>query len=441
MTAAPLSRRLPVFGVIAAGGFSMLGNAVAAVALPWFVLDLTGSAGWTAVAAATGMAPLILGSFLGGALVDRLGSRKVAVVGDLVSAGCVGAIPLLHAAGLLSLTPLLALIAFGAMLDGPAITAQESRYPELARLARLRLERVTALDELLDNGAMIAGPVIAGVAVATVGAAFTLAITAGCALVAALLNLIFLPRHRPARSQAAGARRNDVLTGVRFLFADPLLRTLLALGTGVLAIFGALDAVVMPVFIRETGRDVAELGWFLAAAGGGAAASAIGYASWGHRARKRLVLLLCLFAEAAALILLSAQPGSAVLLAAGALAGLGAGPLGPLVNTVLLRRTPSAIRGRVLGAATALALTAAPLAVLLAGGLIEMLGTQRLMIGGAVLFVILAAVAAVLPSLRQLDSEGDTGREEARRADCDAGAAPSDHRTASPPSDAPGKLP
>lgn len=151
------SRRIPVYGVIAAGGVSMLGNAVAAVALPWFVLDLTGSAAWTGVAGAVGMTPLILGAFFGGAVIDRLGSRRVAVSGDLVNAACVGAILVLQALGLLTLAPLLILIAVGALLDGPAVTAQESRYPELARLAGLRLERVTALDELIDNGAMIAG--------------------------------------------------------------------------------------------------------------------------------------------------------------------------------------------------------------------------------------------------------------------------------------------
>jgi macrolide resistance protein len=411
------SRRTPAYGVIAAGGVSMLGNAVAAVALPWFVLDLTGSAAWTGVAGAMGMTPLILGAFFGGAVVDRLGSRRVAVTGDLVSAACVGAIPVLQALGLLTLAPLLILIAIGALLDGPAVTAQESRYPELARFAGLRLERVTALDELIDNGAMIAGPILAGIAIATIGPAPTLTITAGCALIAAILNFIFLPRSHPPRRAAEGARPNDVLTGVRFLFGDPLLRTLLILGMGVVAIFGALDAVVMPVFIRESGRDIAELGWFLAAAGGGAGAGALGYASVGHRIGKRFVLIGCLAAEAIAMFLLAGQPEGTTLLIAGTLAGLGAGPLGPLVNTVLLRRTPTAIRGRVLGASTAVALTATPLAVLLAGGVIELLGTRTLLLGGAGLFAGLACLAAFLPSLRQLDRKPDANRAETRQPD------------------------
>lgn len=138
------------------------------------------------------------------------------------------------------------------------------------------------------------------------------------------------------------------------------------------------------------------------------------------------MLLACLAAEAVALFLLAGQAGGTTLLIAGALAGLGAGPLGPLVNTVLLRRTPSAIRGRVLGASTAVALTATPLAVLLAGGVIEILGTRSLLLGGAVLFAGLAGLSAVLPSLRQLDREPNLGgtNRPARRTGPLAGADP-----------------
>ena len=40
-------RRAPVYGAIIAGGITLFGNAVAAVALPWLVLGITGSAAWT----------------------------------------------------------------------------------------------------------------------------------------------------------------------------------------------------------------------------------------------------------------------------------------------------------------------------------------------------------------------------------------------------------
>ena len=51
----------------------------------------------------------------------------------------------------------------------------------------------------------------------------------------------------------------------------------------VVSLFSALDAVVMPVFLRDSGRDAADLGSFLALAGGGAIVSALAYARHGQR--------------------------------------------------------------------------------------------------------------------------------------------------------------
>jgi macrolide resistance protein len=81
-----LLHQLPLYGVMSAAGFSRLGNAVVGVALPWLVLDITGSAALTGVAAAAATGPLVIGAFFGGPLIDRLGARIVAVI-TLVAPG------------------------------------------------------------------------------------------------------------------------------------------------------------------------------------------------------------------------------------------------------------------------------------------------------------------------------------------------------------------
>ena len=86
------------------------------------------------------------------------------------------------------------------------------------------------------------------------------------------------------------------------------------------------------------------------------------------------------------------------MLLSGALAGLGVGPLNPLISTALLRGTPAAIRGRVLSAFNALALVATPLAVLLAGAAIELAGTRAVMICLAAMFALLALPYLLAPA-------------------------------------------
>ena len=168
--------------------------------------------------------------------------------------------------------------------------------------------------------------------------------------------------------------RQGALIGVRFLWSEP--RALVLTGMAVVSLFSALDAVVMPVFLRDSGRDAADLGSFLALAGGGAIVSALAYARHGQRLGPRRILLASLALETLAFAL-ALQDGDALMLLSGALAGLGVGPLNPLISTALLRGTPAAIRGRVLSAFNALALVATPLAVRLAGAAIELADARR----------------------------------------------------------------
>jgi macrolide resistance protein len=364
-------RRGPLYGSIAAGGFSMLGNAVAGVALPWFVLTLTDSAAWTGAAAAAGLFPLIVGSFFGGPVVDRFGSRLVAVAADLLSAASIASIPLLFLSGHLTLTALLCLIVVGALLDGPGRIAMDSRIPDLARLAGLPIERITAIDEMLEN--------------------------------AATINSLALPRDRQKPKGKSGS--DDLLAGVKFLVGDPLLRTILLLFMVVIAIFAALNTVIMPVIFHAAGSDAMNLGAFLASAAGGALVSALLFSVWGHRANGRLVLLIGLFLSSAAIAVIAAVEKGPLLFIAAVLLGLSTGALGPLINAVFLRRAPSAIRGSVLGASTSAALVATPIAILLAGITVEALGASTVLFALAGTLFVLALLASLNRALRSLTAK------------------------------------
>ncbi len=398
-------RRLPVLGSIAAGGLSAIGNSVAMVALPWFVLTLTGSPLWTGIAAAAGMVPLIAGMLVGGGLVDRFSPRWIAVGGDLASALSVAAVPLLHHLDALGIGGLIALIAVGSLMDGPAGIAAESRHPELARLAGFRLERIKAVDELVENASVLVGPALAGAMIALVGIGDTLWLTAACSLAAAILDVVSLPaRRKTSRSGPAPTGIAGALEGARFLLRDPLMRSLILLGTLFGVAFGALEAVVMPAFFRETGQGAASLGLFLSAAGGGAIAGTLAYAAWSHRVRGRLVLLAGCAVETLAMLVLTFAPPIPVLVAAGALAGFATGPIGPIVATATLKRVPVRLRGRALGIADAIELAAIPAAIVAAGAVVELLGAAPVLLALAVALGAITLLAAGLPGLRQLDA-------------------------------------
>lgn len=125
------SRRLPLSVLIAAHAVSLLGNTVALVAIPWFVLSTTGSAARTGIAFFATL-PVAAGSLFAGPLTDLLGARRTSVFSDTLSAVSIAAIPLLYAADALSFWALAGLVFRGRLVR----RSRTGGAPDLAPRAR-----------------------------------------------------------------------------------------------------------------------------------------------------------------------------------------------------------------------------------------------------------------------------------------------------------------
>ena len=77
----------PLRSMLAANLISQLGNQFSNIAIPWFVLETTGSAGKMGLVAAVGLIPLIIMGAVAGGMVERVGYRRMAIISDLASAG------------------------------------------------------------------------------------------------------------------------------------------------------------------------------------------------------------------------------------------------------------------------------------------------------------------------------------------------------------------
>src|SRR5688572_18551527 len=109
--------------LVSANAVSNLGNVVAVVALPWFVLDTTGSPARAGLVAFATTLPLAVGALVGSSLVDRIGVRRASIVADLGAAAAIGAIPLLHETGRLSFGALLACALAAGAFEAPGRAA------------------------------------------------------------------------------------------------------------------------------------------------------------------------------------------------------------------------------------------------------------------------------------------------------------------------------
>lgn len=417
--AAPRDRR-PLGAVLAASVVSAAGSALTALAVPWLVLQTTGSAGRAGIVAACAIGPVVVSALAGGVLVDRAGSRRVSVAADLLSGAAVAAIPLLSLAGLLRFWMICVLMGAAGLGQAPGQTARTVMLPALARHAGQPVARVAGWYDGAARGASVLGAAAGGLLIAVLGPAPVLLADGASFAVSALL-VAAGTRHLPAGPQSAGAvslrrSRRDLTAGLRFV-----LRTRLLLAMSLLAIVVQFcdqgwSSVLLPDDARSRLGGAVTLGVLEALFAAGALAGALAYSAAGTRWRRWPLFTVVYLMVGAPRFLVAAGTATPLPLAVMMTAeGLACGIINPLVATVMFGIVPGPLRARVLAATTALSLSAAPLGTLAAGWLADSAGltTALLTVGGVYLAATLCP--AVFPVWRHLDRE-DSGAPAVTRA-------------------------
>ena len=412
----PVRRRAPLYALYAADTISLAGNAVAQIAIPWYVLTTTGSATLTALVVFFNFLPIVLAAFFGGVVVDRLGFRASSIVADLASSAAVAAIPLLASTVGIEIWQLMVLVFVGALLDAPGATARAALFPDVVELARLRMERAAGIRAGIQQGAQLVGAPLGGILVAGLGATAALWIDAASFLVSAGLVLLLVPRpHRDASGEARGRFLAELADGLRFIWRKPLVRAVVAM----VLLSNLIEAplpVVLAVFAREEYGSAADFGILVGVLGGAALAGALGYSAIGHRLPRRRTFLVCFSGVPIGYLVLAAQPSLPVALAALALSGFVAGPINPLLFTVQSEIVPAELRGRVFGAIRAGAWASIPLGILLGGVAVAAIGAPATFLVMGVSLAVVVCYGFFNRTFREMDSQRSAGSESGEQA-------------------------
>src|SRR6195952_3962281 len=215
--------RIPLFGVLAATAFSVTANSTVAVAVPWLVLERTGSAALAGLTGAAAIAPIVFSAVFGGALIDRIGRKRCSMIADALSATAVAAIPLADLTIGLGIPLLLALVALGAVFDSPGAAAREALRPDVARRAGQPLSRVNSWAEAAEGTGYLAGPALAGLLLLLVGGFGTLWTSVVLFALAAVVTGLLVPAHLSPIPRADPYLRS-VREGLLYVLRDRTLR-------------------------------------------------------------------------------------------------------------------------------------------------------------------------------------------------------------------------
>ena len=390
---APLRHRS--YRLLAASmGLSLLAQGLWTVALVWQVVALGGGPAALSVATALSAGGMLASTLLGGALADRVPQRRILLGVALLQTAAVGLVAVLSLTGSLALGPLAAVALAGGVATGLYYPAYSALVPGV----------VPPADLLAANGlegvvrpalAMAVGPAAAGVLVGAFSPGVALLATSLTSAAAAAC-VAALPTLTVRREELGAGLFADVREGVSYMVRTPwLLATLLFASLMVLVLMGPFE-VLVPFAIRDqAGGGPSQHALVLAAFGiGGAVGSAL-VASF-RLPRRYLTVMNLLWGLGCVPMVVFGWTSSLWLMiaAAGVLgAAFEAGTV--IWGTLLQRRVPPALLGRVSSLDFFVSLAFMPLSMALAGPVSGVVGLTGTFLMAGLVPPVLAVVAVL----------------------------------------------
>ena len=380
---------------------SAAGDRLALVALTLLVYDKTRSPLLAAVAFAAGTLPYVIGALFLSGIADRFPRREVMVTCDVIRAVLVGAMLLPG----MSLDALIILLYVVTAVQSPFDAARSAILRDVVSGERYALAAATLQSTFRIM--IVAGAAAGGLVVALAGARSALGIDAATFVASALL-VQFGVRARPAA--APKARPSALLqlgAGVRVVFGDRALRTLLMLGW--LAAFYEVPGGLAAPYASRLGGGPVAAGLLIAGSQlGTAVATPLFTKRIGPLTRLKWMgpMAAC---TCGVLVLAAVRPDLAVSIAIFALSSA-FGMYQIAANTAFVERLPNERRAQAFGLANAGLLVGQGLAFMAAGAAAEVVppSTVIALSGG------LGALVACGLALRWRDMSPAVGRHSAR---------------------------
>ncbi|MEV0808463.1 MFS transporter [Micromonospora sp. NPDC050200] len=381
---------------------SMVAESVLILALAVWVKDLTGSDGLAGATFVALTAPMVLAPLVGW-VVDRAPRRSLFVVLNVVTAALLT--PLLTVTGADRLWIVYA-VAAGYGLSYIALGATVTALVQELVPATL-LPDVNGVLQTVKQGLRLAGPLLgAGLYVVlggprlttTCALGFVAAAGAGLLLRAVPAIPAADPPRPPVTAADGGAGQGGLGAGIRHLVGEPALRRVLVAATVATVAIGFGETLWFAYVDSGLGRETAFLGVLVSVQGVGGLLGGVASAALVRRLGELGAVAVGVTAVAAGTLAL-VRPALALALPGSVLIGLGLPVAMVGTMTLVQRRTPAHLVGRVSAALDAL--ISGPQAVAIgAGALLVGLVDYRVLYG--VIGAVLAAAAGYLVTGRRL---------------------------------------
>jgi MFS family permease len=387
--------------------FASAGNSAVHIAIPWLVLEITGSsANAGVVLGISGFSVIFTAPIIGG-LIAILGPRPVSIWADIISAASVVLFPIVGTLFGLNLASLLIIAIAGALFDPAGATARKSLIQAVAERDGLSLAKFNGTYEAAATIGTVIGPTGAALAISFVGINTTFYLIAIVFVLASCLAM-FIPvvtsHIRTKEPFSVGNVFRETRIGMNALWRDKPLLSLVGLYTLLTAIYMPVESIVLSRYFRDL-NEPRTLGFVLSAMSVGIVIGALQF----HRAVRTFspgnLVIISMTLIGAVVCAMAFLPNAIIFIALGLALGLAFGPVSPMSNYLVQKRMPQHLHGPVFGTQFSLMYLATPVGTLALGLIVQSVSIAPLLFVIGALFIGVTLLVGFTGPLRQLRIE------------------------------------
>ena len=386
---------------------SLAGSFAVQFAIIWWLTSTTGSATVLATAALIGLLPqVVLGPFFG-ALVDRWNRKRIMLIADSVIALASAWLAWMYyidAATSAHVFVVLGVRAIGAAFHAPAMLASTSlMVPEEHYV------RVQGLNQALQNGSPLLAAPVGALLVNWLPMSSVLLIDVFTALVA-VIPLLFVRIPQPDTGEGDAAQASvvaEVADGFRYLRKHAL-QMYLVVGAAFVNFCVVPAFALLPLFVLQVlGGGAYYLSVLQLVFGVGGIVGGSLLASWGGFERRIYTVLFGFACMGVASLLLGITPAESTWLPGTAmfLVGAAAAMINGAIMAILQAQVAADYQGRLFTLLGSLAGAIAPLSLLLAAPVAELLGIRFWYVAGGASCLLVAVAALLTPAVTAVADE------------------------------------
>lgn len=285
------------------------------------------------------------------------------------------------------------------------MTARKSLLPDVAREANMSLDRANSLHEAFAAAAFATGPAIASLLIAAfdVMAAFWVsAAFMACSAFSAWLIRVEELNEEGAESRGSESWISYASQGFRLLAKLPAVAIIFVIVIFLALFYIPSELVVLPKYF-ESIDDPQTLGLLLMVMALATSVGSLLFERFTRYLSYANILRFTALGVAAAMLPMAFLPPTPIMLLCGLVLGFAWGPMPPLLNTVIQKKVPPSMRGRVFSVEMTIWNAAPMITMVFAGAAVDAFGVKPVYLGIAILVLIGSVVASTRKALNDLN--------------------------------------